>query len=68
MPQQEILMDFGMCAKGLTQWLMQNPRLEIVDKVLIENHLQILQLAYARCTRTRLAQQEGRGDLFKKAG
>jgi hypothetical protein len=39
--------EFGKHILDMIKWLEQDPKLDMVDQLLIENHLQVLQMAYA---------------------
>ncbi|BCA54515.1 hypothetical protein W02_16550 [Nitrospira sp. KM1] len=41
------LVHFGRCIRAITEWLDLNPTMNAEDKLMLENYIQILQLAYA---------------------
>ena len=42
----DTLLEFGKCTLALTEMLEENPPLDMVEQLFIENHLHVLQLAY----------------------
>ena len=47
MAQNKIMSEFGKHIQDMIKWLEHDPKLDMVDQLLIENHLQVLQMAYA---------------------
>jgi len=47
MAQNKIMSEFGKLIQDMIKWLEHDPKLDMVDQLLIENHLQVLQMAYA---------------------
>ena len=47
MPKRKrILADYARCVLALAEWLEENPQIDMVDQVFIENHLYVGQSAY----------------------
>jgi len=47
MAQSKIMSEFGKLIHDMTKWLDHDPKLDMVDQLFIENHLQVVQMAYA---------------------
>jgi len=48
MAQMKIMSELGKLTQDMTKWLEHDPKLDMVDQLFIENHLQMVQMAYAR--------------------
>lgn len=40
------LSEFGKCTLALAEWLEEDPPLDMVEQIFIENHIHVLRLAY----------------------
>ena len=47
MAQMKIMSEFGKHIQDMTKWLEHDPKLDLVDQLFIENHIQVVQMAYA---------------------
>jgi hypothetical protein len=47
MAQSKIMSEFGKLIQDMTKWLDHDSKLDMVDQLFIENHLQVVQMAYA---------------------
>ena len=49
----DILAGFGLCTRALIELLHENPRLEMVEQMYIENHLALIRTTYEGWKRRR---------------
>lgn len=54
----QTLSDFGKSAMALVERLQEEPRIDVIEQVFIENHLHILQSAYSSWKRRNTKQAE----------
>ena len=47
------LSEFGKCVLALAEWLEQDPPLDMVEQVFIENHVHVLRLSFGAWKRRR---------------
>ena len=58
MSQQKIMFEFGKLIQDMTKWLEHDPKLDLVDQLFIENHLQVVRMAYAGWKSRQIQQNE----------
>ncbi len=63
MPKRDSeLIEFGKCAQALAKWLDKGLTLDIVDQIWLENHLELIQMAYSAWKRRHAAEDQQRSD------
>ncbi|HKE60850.1 MAG TPA: hypothetical protein VKB33_00165 [Nitrospira sp.] len=60
MSQTKIMFEFGKLIQDMTKWLEHDPKLDLVDQLFIENHLQVVRMAYAGWKSRHIKQNESR--------
>jgi len=60
MSQHKIMFEFGELIQEMTKWLEHDPKLDLVDQLFIENHLQVARMAYAGWKSRHIKQNKSR--------
>jgi hypothetical protein len=45
--RNELLTDLGRVTQGLREWLEENPQIDIIDQLYIENHIALVRMSYS---------------------
>jgi len=45
--RQKLLSDLGKVAQDLKTWLHENPKMDMIDQLYIENHIELIRFSYS---------------------
>jgi len=61
--RNELLTNLGRVTQGLRKWLEENPQIDMIDQLYIENHLELVRMSYSAWKSKQPENKHGRRQL-----